>query len=61
MILLQQALGNGVWSRHGEKIRYIFAQVLNAAVIFAVERVKLSVIFLAVVMGKIFFKHFPRR
>jgi hypothetical protein len=25
MIILQQALGNGVRSRHGKKIRYIFA------------------------------------
>jgi hypothetical protein len=25
MIILQQALGNGVWSRRRKKIRYIFA------------------------------------
>lgn len=58
MIILPQALGNGLWSRRGKKIRYIFASVLAAAVIFAVDWVKLSAIFRAVVMGEIFFTEF---
>jgi hypothetical protein len=40
MILLLTALGNGVCCHRGKKIRYIFAPILDAAVIFAVERVK---------------------
>jgi hypothetical protein len=61
MILLQQALCNGLCCRCRKKIRYIFAPAPGAAVIFAVEWVKLSAIFLAVAMGKIFFRNFSRR
>ena len=41
MIILQQALLNGLSCPHGLKFRCLFAPVFDAAAIFAVGRVKL--------------------